>query len=156
MAEPWIRVHANLADKPLIGRAVEQLRISDNEAIGLVVRFWGWMSQHGRNGTVAGLSDHQIEKAAGWRGKRGRFAGFVKEFHTDHEGRVKEWDDYAGQLEARREKDRERQKLRRMSRGQSNGRHADAPPDSPRDVTLESIPARASTKRDDTKRDETA
>jgi hypothetical protein len=134
MAEPWIRVHANLADKPIVWRVVDQLKVSQNEAIGLLVRFWGAMSQHGANGRVASLNDSQIEAWAGWRGKRGRFAEFVRANHTDEDGRVREWDDYAGALETRREKERDR---KRRQRGQASGNGAkavrDVPQDEPRD-----------------------
>lgn len=147
MAEPWIRVHANLAARPIVMRAADELHISLNEAIGLLVRFWGSMSQHGNNGQVEGVKDITIETWAGWRGKRGRFAEFIRSAHTDNEGRVKEWDDYNGKLEDRRAKDRER---KRKSRGQSAGSHAEHP----RDVTLMSVPARANeTRRDETKRE---
>lgn len=132
MAEPWIRVHANLATKPVTLRAAGELRVSQNEAIGLLVRFWGQMSQHGANGSVSTLSDLEIETWSGWRGKRGVFASFLRAAHTDADGRVNEWDDFAGKLEDRRAKDRDR---KRKSRGQ------DA--DSPRDVTGDSIPTRA-------------
>lgn len=152
MAEPWIRVHANIAEKRVVIRASDSLRVTTNEAIGLLVRFWGAMSRLGHEGAVSGLTDREIETWAGWRGKRGVFAAFIRASHTDAEGRVNEWDEYAGALEDRRAKDRDRQRrrrdVRRMSRGQSAGSHADAP----RDVTPGSAPARANeTKRDDTR-----
>lgn len=143
MAEPWIRVHANLATKPIVLRAAGRLRVSQNEAIGLLVRFWGQMSQHGANGSVSALTDLEIEAWSGWRGKRGVFAAFIRSTHTDEVGRVREWDDYAGQLEDRRTKDRER---KRKSRGHRA--------DSPQDVTPISIPARAVRDEDETKRNE--
>lgn len=159
MAEPWIRVHANLGGKPVTFRASEQLKVSENEAIGLLVRFWGSMSQLGDNGHVDRLTDTQIESWAGWRGKRGKFAAFIRGTHTDAEGRVNDWDEYAGKLEDRRAKDRDRKhnerERRRMSRGSSVAGHADVPSDGPRDVRKESQPTRANeTKRDETIRDE--
>lgn len=139
MAEPWIRVHANIAGKPVIGRAVEALGISPAEAIGLLVTFWGAVSQHATNGVVAHLPDSQLERWAGWTRKRGKLAAFIRDAHLDEDGRVNEWDDYAGKLEDRKEKDRERKR-------RSRGRHADTP----QDVTPDSAP----TIRDETKRTE--
>jgi hypothetical protein len=139
MAEPWIRVHANICGKPVIYRAVEALGLSPHEAIGVLVQFWGAVSQHATNGAVGGFSDVQLEAWAGWRGRKGRFAAFVRAAHLDEHGCVNEWDEYAGKLEDRKEKDRTRKR-------KSRGRHAD----SPQDVTLVSAP----TIRDDTKRDE--
>lgn len=116
MAEPWIRVHANLISKPVIRRAVEQLGISRAAAIGHLVTFWGSVSQHTAHGQVAHFSDGQIEDWAGWSGRRkGEFARFIRQFHVDAQGRVNEWDDYAGALETRREKERERLRNKRSA-----------------------------------------
>ncbi len=144
MAEPWIRVHANLADKPIVCRLVESLGVSQHEALGLLVTFWGKVSQHAANGTISTVPDTQLEVWAQWRGKRGRFASFIREYHTDTDGRVNEWDEYAGKLEGRRAQ--ERQRKQRDRERTSRGRHAD----SPQDVTRPSLP----TIRDDTIRDE--
>jgi len=143
MAEPWIRVHANIAEKKVAIRAADYLGISLNEAIGTLVRFWGAMSRLGNDGQVEGMTDGEIETWGGWRRKRGAFAAFIRELHTDPEGRVNEWDDYAGVLEDRRAKDRDRQKRRRELRRQSRGQSADSHAERPRDVTQESVPARA-------------
>lgn len=152
MSEPWIRVHANLAGKPVVARAVAALGVSENEAIGLLVRFWGAVSQHVVNGYVREVPDRQIELWAGWTGrKRGRFAMFVREAHLDSDGRVREWDEYAGRLEARRAKDRARKEEERARK--SRGSHADNQTHRPQDVTPNSIPARAN--EDETLRDET-
>lgn len=111
------------------------------------------MSRLGDDGMVAPLTDREIETWAGWRGKRGAFAAFIREMHTDPEGRVNEWDEYQGALEHRRAVDRDRQRRRRderrLSRGESNGSHAERP----RDNRDSSAPARAV--RNETKRDTT-
>lgn len=155
MAEPWIRVHANLATKPVTLRLAGQLHISINEAVGLLVRFWGQMSQHGANGSVQALTDLELEAWGGWTRKRGAFAAFIREHHTDEHGRVREWDEYAGKLEIRRTKDRERKRnssgIPAESERNSNGH--------PRDLHSDSIPARAvrnETKRNDTSKATTA
>jgi hypothetical protein len=114
MSEPWIRVHANIAAKPIVWRAVESLGISQPEAVGLLVTFWGAVSQHAPNGAVSQFPDAQIEAWAGWTRKRGRFAAFIREMHVDGDGRVNEWDEYAGALEEQRRQARER---KRRSRG---------------------------------------
>lgn len=156
MAEPWIRVHANIADRRVVFRAVDELKITRNEAIGLLVQFWGKASQNVPGGHLQRVSDTEIETWAGWRGKRGKFAAFIRERHTDDDGRVREWDEYHGKLEDRREKDRIR---KQRSRGKSDDGHADSPQDNPEDVTrnvrVTSVPTRANeTKRDETIRDE--
>lgn len=153
MAEPWIRVHADIAGKPIVFRASEQLGVSENEAIGLLVRFWGSMSRHGQNGHVDLLTDPQIESWAGWRGKRGRFAAFIRSAHTDESGRVNEWDDYAGKLEQRRSKERDRLRKKRtvVDQPAANSTQDVAQQPSNKSILLE--PARAV--RNDTIRDTT-
>ena len=160
MSEPWIRVHADLAGKHVVFRVVQALGVSQNEAIGLLVRFWGAMSRLGNDGHVDQLGDPQIESWAGWRGKRGRFAAFVRAQHADADGRVNEWDEYQGALETRRENDRQRQRKHRASGTRldvtHDGCHTDVTRDSERDVRVTSAPARANeTKRDETRRETT-
>lgn len=125
MGEPWIRVHANLAGRPVVWRAVEALGVTAHEAVGLLVQFWGSVAQHATNGRVAGLSDSQLEAWAGWTRKRGKFAAFIRASHLDADGCVNEWEEYAGKLEDRKEKDRNRKRTRRGSpqdvRGNSDG-----------------------------------
>ncbi len=118
MSEPWIRVHANLLSKPIVTRAAESLGVSRHEALGLLVAFWGGVSQHATNGAVFGLSDMLLESWAGWHRRRGRFAEFIRTAHLDAEGRVNEWDDYAGKLEQRRAKERERLRNKRATPAQ--------------------------------------
>jgi hypothetical protein len=113
MTEPWIRVHANLVDKPIIDRAVDALDVSEHEAIGLMVTFWGSVSQNVIGGHLSDVSDRQIERWARWHGRRGRFANFIRTAHLDDDGRVNEWDEYAGALESRRAKERERLRNKR-------------------------------------------
>lgn len=137
MTEPWIRVHANLHAKPVIARAVAALGVGENEAVGLMVRFWGAVSQYVIKGDLTGVTDRQIELWAGWAKRKGRFALFVRSSHLDTDGRVNEWDEYAGKLEARRALDRARKEAERVRK--SRGSHAEGHAE----VTHDSIPARA-------------
>ena len=120
MAEPWIRVHASLIDKPVIARAVAALGVNEHAAVGLLVTFWGSVSRHVVGGMAGPATDAQLELWARWRGKRGKFAAFIREQHIDAEGRVNEWDDYAGALEQRRAKERERLRNKRDDVAQQN------------------------------------
>ena len=109
MRVPWIRVHGALFDKPVVTRLVAATHISEHEAVGVLVTFWSGVAAHANNGTIAQYPDAQLEKWARWPSrKRGLFAKWVRAEHQDAEGRVPEWDDYAGALEVRREKERQR------------------------------------------------
>lgn len=125
MAEPWIRVHAGLIDKPIIDRACTALGVSEHEAIGLLVTFWGAVSENVVGGHVGGLSDRQLERWARWTGDSGRFAKFIRECHLDEEGRINEWLDYAGALETRRAKERERLRNKRNGVAQQTTNNGD-------------------------------
>lgn len=104
--DPWIRVHANLSKKPVVGRLAEALNLDRHKAVGLLVTLWGAVAQQGADGALGPLSDTQIETWAEWTGKRGAFAGWVRAAHLDEDGRVREWDEYQGTLESRRSKER--------------------------------------------------
>lgn len=148
MAEPWIRVHANLANKPIAHRASAALGVRRATAIGHLVLFWGNVSQHAANGAVAHYDDALLESWAMWEGKRGVFAKFLREHHFDAEGRVREWDDYAGALEHRRAVNRQHQQTYRERQRQQR-EELRGP-----DVSLTKPLRNNPTIRDDTRRDE--
>lgn len=111
--DPWIRVHAHLVEKPVVCRMAQALKIDPFKATGHLVTFWGSVAQHGKNGSIKDLPDSLLERWAGWTGRRGAFAAWVRAEHTDDEGRINEWDIYQGTLEQRREKERERLRNKR-------------------------------------------
>jgi hypothetical protein len=115
---PWIRVHGGLYDKSVVDRLCRAVGVKEHEAIGVLVTFWSGVSSHGSNGSVSTVSDEQVEKWAKWpahRGqRRGAFAAWVRAEHQDAEGRVPEWDEYAGALELRRAKEAQRQAEKRQ------------------------------------------
>lgn len=118
----WIRVHSHLVGRPVVARCAAACGIDHYKAAGHLVTLWGAVSLHAENGQVVAVPDVLLEQWAGWTGKRGRFAAWLRADHMDADGRIREWDEYQGALELRREKERDR---KRTSRGQSAGRHAD-------------------------------
>lgn len=153
MRVPWIRVHGGLYDKSVVDRLCRAVRINEHEAIGVLVTFWSGVAANAVNGFIGDISDAQLEKWAKWKRKpAGAFAKWVRTQHQDAEGRVPEWDDYAGALELRREKERQRlaekrQQLRNRTQNVGQQTRNDLQP-------LQ--PARANgTERDDTERKQT-
>lgn len=118
MREPWIRVHARLRDKPVVIRLAAALKIDQHKAMGHLVDFWGGVSLHAKEGLVGDEEDAVLERWAGWTGKRGAFAAWIRENHLDEEGRVNAWMEYAGALEVRRAKERDRIAQRRADLAQ--------------------------------------
>jgi hypothetical protein len=148
---PWIRVHGGLYDKSVVDRLAVAAGICEHEAIGVLVTFWSGVAANAHNGSIAGASDAQLEKWAKWsmgrRRKVGLFAEWVRREHQDPEGRVPEWDDYAGALELRRAK--EAQRLAEKRQRLRNSTQSVAQQTS--DILQPLQPARANgTERDDT------
>lgn len=108
MADPWIRVHAQLVHKPVVARLSVALRVDPFKAMGHLITFWSNVAAHAKNGQAGDVPDMLLEQWAGWTGKRGLFAKWLRDTHLDADGRVNEWDEYAGALEIRREKERVR------------------------------------------------
>jgi hypothetical protein len=174
MSAFWIRVAGDLARRKVTYRVMHALGVSKHEAMGLLVEFWANVAEHCTGGYVADVSDMQLDAWADWRGEPGAFASFVRANHLDADGRVNEWEEYAGKLEQRREADRLLKEAERQQRGAdrararstpSAGRHADVEVASsgerrdvqrmsaglPQAVRTDSVPARANETR--TKRD---
>ena len=146
MTDPWIRVHSNVRSLTVVWRAVECLGLPPDSAVGLLVILWGQVAQHSENGRIDNVPDAQLEGWVGWSGEPGKFARFIREKHIT-DGRIREWDDYAGKLEERREKDRERKRLANLLRN-SNGR--------PEEVRRKAVPTRAARNEDVTRTEERA
>lgn len=107
MRVPWIRVHARLYDKNVVDRLCPALKVREHEAMGILVAFWSGVAEHAPNGHIAAATDAQLAKWARLIGKRGqRFAQWVRSEHMEPDGRVPEWEDYAGELEYQRERNR--------------------------------------------------
>lgn len=123
MSEPWFRMHANVLDKPVVWRLVKATGIHPARAAGHLAAFWGKVSQHGSGGRVADLPDAQLEAWAGWDGKRGAFAAWLRAEHVT-DGVVNEYEEYSGALEMHRAKSRARVQKWRANREQNA--HGDA------------------------------
>lgn len=155
MRVPWIRVHGHLIDKPVVSRLVKATGVNRHEACGVLITFWSGVAENADNGLIRGHDDHQLEKWASWpqtRTRRGKFAAWVRAEHMDSDGRVPEWDDYAGELEYQRERNRiNQQKLRDRRKTKLEEFRARGSGDRNGDVSDMS----PTTRRNETKRDET-
>jgi hypothetical protein len=151
VAEPWIRVHADLARKKVTWRVVKALGVSKHEAMGLLTEFWGNVSRVASRGHTRDVTDEQIESWADWRGEPGLFAKFVREQHTDEDGTIHEWDEYAGTFEDRRDKERKRQERHRLARRAERERQAGNGVPAPRDTGVTSRDKYADATRDSTR-----
>jgi hypothetical protein len=127
----WLRVDANLSHSRLIDVLRTSCGLSRVAAIGSVVSLWSQCVIADNGGYIGRLSDTWIEDACGWTGQPGQLAAVIREHHLT-DGRIKDWDDYQGALEQRREADRLRKQRERERKKTGQ------PPDSPGDVTRKS------------------
>lgn len=124
----WIRVDANIRRRKVVWRLVVSHGLSADAAVGVLVQLWGAVAQHAPGGDISAVPDALLEEWVQWSGEPGAFAKWVRSEHAT-DGIINEWEEYAGALEQRRERDRAR-KVQSRSRGQSA--------DIPRDVLVTS------------------
>lgn len=133
--DPAIYVAANIGDRAVVARCMQALGLSQARAVGYLVMFWGAAALNTTDGMVGHLTDVQIERWAGWDGKRGRFAAWLRAEHLDDDGRPNDWSEYAGKLATSREKARDKKRKQRGQHGDNTGDcPGDKVGDSPGDV----------------------
>lgn len=94
----WIRVDADTADNPKVGRFAAKLGLSVEAAVGHLVRVWGKMAEQNSDGKLAGVRGITIESWANWRGKKGRFADAFRRTFVVKGGIVKGYGERQGKL----------------------------------------------------------
>lgn len=122
----WIRVSANLSRRKVTWRLTESClaqfpvpagaprSLMQKAAMGFLQELWGNIAEHTIDGVIAHLPDAQLEQWAGWDGEAGVFAKWLRESHIDAEtGCVREWNDFAGALQSKRQNDAQRQREKR-------------------------------------------
>lgn len=65
MAGDWIKIEHVTPDKPEVMRIAEQLGISENEALGGLIRFWAWCDLQSRDGHAIGVTRSSLERLTG-------------------------------------------------------------------------------------------
>lgn len=109
----WIRVSAKAQSMNVVQRCANILSIHTAQALGHLTSLWSWLADETDDGDTTQFTDDQIEQAAVWTGEAGRFAWFVREKHTDKQGRIRDWAEYMGPMVAIRRNARDRMKRRR-------------------------------------------
>jgi hypothetical protein len=137
----WIELHANVfSDRKVLAAAIALTRGDVEKMVGHLARLWSWSMDNAEDGDLSHLPDHAIGLAAGWTKRPKNFVATLRAVGLiDPDGQIHDWDDYAGRLRDRREKDRIRKKMQRqierardasspgMSMGQSSGSPGDVP-----------------------------
>ena len=65
MAGDWIKIEHVTPDKPEVMRIAEYLNISENEALGGLIRFWVWCDFQSRDGHALGVTRMSLDRVTG-------------------------------------------------------------------------------------------
>lgn len=124
----WIRLAVNIGRRKVTYRVLTAvidatpgaegvpLAIKRAAAVGLLAMLWSGIAEHTTDGVIAGLPDALLEDWAGWTGagvESGAFARWIRTYHLGPDGKVRDWDDFAGALQTRRSADADRQREKR-------------------------------------------
>jgi hypothetical protein len=122
----WAPIYQSLWTHRKTFELAALLGISETYAGAHCARLWTWAIDNAPDGDLSNLSDRAIAYGAGWTQEVSLFVGaLLRAGFLDDDRTIHDWDDYAGKLIERREKDAERkQKSRGLApdvRGTSNG-----------------------------------
>lgn len=68
MAGNWIRMRIDLGHDPDVISIAGKLGISEDEVVGKLLRFWGWVSSHSTDGNARGVTNIWIDRYIGVTG----------------------------------------------------------------------------------------
>lgn len=106
----WIRVDEELARDPRLGRLAVFLKCHPLMALGYVISFRSWASQHLENGSIKDVSMTTIALGSQWTGDEGAFFEGLMESDFITESAVVEWKTFAGSIKTYRERSAKRMK----------------------------------------------
>lgn len=96
----WIEIHQSLPSHRKTSRLMRELGIKTRaQAVGHLVMLWLWALDNAPDGNLAALDINDMAEAAGWTGKADKlWQALVNSGFLDVDGRVHDWDAYAGRL----------------------------------------------------------
>lgn len=116
----WLPVHTSLPRHMKLKRFSRLLNIKQVQAVGHLVMLWLWTLEVAPKGSLSDFTDAEIADGAGWRGRdKGSFIyALIEAGFMDCDYRIHDWEDYAGDLLDRREKERLRKQEQRLKQRQ--------------------------------------
>lgn len=123
----WIKIDQTLRDHKKVLSVSDSLDIEPVKVTGMLVLIWLWSLDNAPDGSLGGISNRSIARAAQWDGDADEFVEALKNaglLDISAEGGLElhDWYEYAGKLVEKREAERERSRLRRAK---TNGQQAD-------------------------------
>lgn len=118
----WLPIHTELPRHIKVKRFAKQLNINQAQAIGHLVMLWLWTLENAADGNLGTFTYDEICQGALWRGRdKGCFiSALIEAGFLDLDNRIHDWDDYAGNLLSRRERDRLRKREERRRAKEQN------------------------------------
>lgn len=118
----WIQVHQQLKDHRKLLAAADELEIEPAHMLGLLISFWLWALDNAPSGSLEGISNRMIARAAQWSGEPDVFvAAMAHAGLLDEEApgnlEIHDWYEYAGKLIDQREAEKNRSRRRRAAAG---------------------------------------
>ena len=116
----WIQVHQQLKDHRKLLAAADELEIEPPHMLGLLTSFWLWALDNAPSGSLEGISNRNIARAAQWNKEPDTFveamksAGFL-DITEDGTLEIHDWYEYAGKLIDQREAEKQRSRRRRAA-----------------------------------------
>ena len=147
----WIRVSVGITHDPRVYALADDLEVRPAEVVGLLIGVMAALPEHAPTGDLTNVPQTLIERWAGWDGVRGAFAvRFATRFLND--GVWAAWEKYNGSALREAKSNAERAKAARNAR--KRGSTAYGTPNGTANETETSPIPSASTRRDETRRNE--
>ena len=140
----WLQIDQTIRDHHKILDAADLLETTDAHVTGCLVLLWLWAIDNAPDGSLAGISDATIARAAKWSGERAAFIDALTDVglldRTPEGLAIHDWQDRAGNLIDRRRADAERKRRERAEKkAREASEHAeDRPAGHPTDVRTQS------------------
>lgn len=116
----WIQVHQQLKDHRKLLAAADDLEIEPAHMLGLLISFWLWALDNTPGGSLEGISNRNIARAAQWNGNPDALAEAMKnagflDKNDDGTLEIHDWYEYTGKLIDQREAEKLRSRRRRAA-----------------------------------------
>ena len=101
----WIELHQSLPTHIKTYQLMDELGISQAEAVGHMAMLWLWALDNAPDGYIMRLRPGFIARAAGWSGDPDAFCGaLLASGYVDEDGRLHKWDAYTSRYITERDR----------------------------------------------------
>ena len=121
----WLQIDDTLREHRKIYALADALAIEDYAAVGIVVCLWTWALSNAEDGDLSRFPSRALSRACGWAGDASALLGALKHAgFVEADGKIHDWEQYAGRLLEKRAKNRDRMRAARESAEQDEESNA--------------------------------